>query len=66
MILSVLKRADFLIGKAILKLSLNCRRLVLVYDDFVADIEIFGLEILPCTSAVQDTLQEPCCQEGLC
>ena len=25
-----------------------------------------GLEILPCTSAVQDTLQEPCCQEGLC
>ena len=41
MILPVLRCADFLIGKAILKLSLNCRRLVFVYDDFVADVEIF-------------------------
>ena len=41
MILSVLRCADFLIGKAILKLSLNCRRLVFVYDNFVADVEIF-------------------------
>ena len=41
MLLSVLKRADFFLGKAILKLGPSYRQLVFVNDNFVAYVEIF-------------------------
>ena len=41
MLLSVLKRSDFFLGKAILKPGPSYRQLVFVNDNFVAYVEIF-------------------------